>query len=151
MADNITVRPANRSDIETVARLFDDYRQFYEQQPDLAGATAFIRRRLDSGDSHVLLALDERQAGLGFTQLYPVFSSVRMARVWILNDLFVSPEARGRGVATKLMSAAANLARQNDVASLQLETASDNSPARTLYEKLGWKRESGFDHYSLVL
>jgi GNAT superfamily N-acetyltransferase len=43
---------------------------------------------------------------LGFTQLYPAFASLSLAPSWILNDLYVEPAARGRGVGEALMQAA---------------------------------------------
>ena len=90
--------------------LFDAYRVFYSQPSDPARARDFLRERMGAGESVVLLAmLDGRAAG--FTQLYPLFSSVRTARLWLLNDLFVDPAARRRGVAQALMHAAADFAR----------------------------------------
>ncbi len=145
------IRPATADDLDTVAELFDGYRQFYEQAPDLSGSRAFVGERLRVGDSHIILATDGEGTGAGFVQLYPIFSSVRMCRVWILNDLFVAPAARGRGVAVDLMRAAADTARAAGVKALQLETAADNVPAKALYERLGWSLESGFDHYSIIL
>lgn len=147
----MNITKAEASDLDDVATLFDGYRRFYGQPPDPSGCRAFVAARLEAGDSVILLARAEDGAAAGFTQLYPSFSSVRMCRVWILNDLFVAPGSRGRGTATALMQAAADVARENDVAILQLETASDNAAARQLYEKLGWTLESGFDHYSFAL
>ena len=93
---------------------------------------------------------NERQ-GLGFTQLYPAFSSVRMRRSWVLNDLFVAPDARGKGVARALMDRARQFAADNGIASLSLATAIDNHPAQALYESLGWVRDEKFYHYDLVV
>ena len=151
MPDAIAVRRAAPSDLPVVAQLFDGYRQFYGQEPDLDRCSQFMSERLSNGDSYVLVALNTAGEGVGFTQLYPIFSSVRMAPVWILNDLFVHPSARGRGVASRLMKAAAAVAREHGVAGLQLETAADNEPAKALYDKLGWNLDSEFHHYSMIL
>ena len=87
------------ADLRAVAALFDGYRQFYEQPADYPLAEAFIRDRLANDESVVFLALDrESRAGLGFVQLYPSFSSAAARRIWILNDLYVAPTARRRGV-----------------------------------------------------
>ncbi len=80
--------------LDVLTGLFDAYRQFYGQEPDLLGARRFLEARLRGGDSVVLLAFDATGAGVGFVQLYPSFSSVAMKPIWILNDLFVAPEAR---------------------------------------------------------
>jgi GNAT superfamily N-acetyltransferase len=145
------IRPADASDLTTLAVLFDGYRRFYGQSADLSACTAFMQERLDAGDSRILIAVNESGEGLGFTQLYPSFSSVRMRPVWILNDLFVAPSARGGGVASALMTAAADWAASADVAALSLETARDNAAARALYEKLGWQLDTEFDHYTINL
>ena len=99
----------------------------------------------------ILLALDEHRAGLGFTQLYPLFSSVRTVRTWLLNDLFVVVQARRQGVASALLRAAAEHAHALGAASLSLSTALDNTPAQALYESLGWQRDRRFCEYSLTL
>ncbi|MGB3270619.1 MAG: GNAT family N-acetyltransferase, partial [Rhodanobacter sp.] len=95
----IHIQPATMADLDTVVPLFDGYRQFYRQPPDLPRARGFLAERIERGESLILLARDDDGAGLGFTQLYPLFSSVRAVRTWLLNDLFVAPSARRRGVA----------------------------------------------------
>lgn len=145
------VRPATLHDLDSLARLFDGYRQFYGQAADLPQARAFLEQRLRQGESLILLAQDERGAVSGFTQLYPLFSSVRMVRTWLLNDLFVSSGARRKGVAAALLMAAAEHARALGAASLSLSTALDNAPAQSLYESLGWQRDRQFCEYSLSL
>jgi len=72
-----------------IVGLIDAYRQFYKQSSDVASAYEFLKERFSHGESVIFLAFEGDQA-LGFTQLYPSFSSVSMARVFILNDLFVA-------------------------------------------------------------
>jgi GNAT superfamily N-acetyltransferase len=134
--------------VPQVAPLFDAYRQFYRQPSDLAGAAAFLRQRIERSESVVFLALDEG-AAVGFTQLYPCFSSTSMKRLWILNDLFVAPEARRGGVAKALMERARRLALETSAESLALETAVDNHNAQKLYEQLGWIRDEEYFRYAL--
>ena len=136
--------------VALAAPLFDAYRQFYRQPSDLAGAAAFLRQRIERKESVVFLALLE-DAAVGFTQLYPCFSSASMKRLWILNDLYVAPEARRRGVAKALMERARRLALETSSESLALETAVDNHNAQRLYEQLGWIRDEEFFRYSLRL
>jgi GNAT superfamily N-acetyltransferase len=106
-----------------------------------------LRNRLRFGESRVLLARRDREA-VGFAQLYPMFSSVRMARIWILNDLFVLPAMRRQGVAASLLDAAAAFARDDGAAGIQLETGLDNAAARAAYSAAGW-REDATQWYSL--
>ena len=134
--------------LDELAVLFDAYRQFYRQAPDISGAKTFLRERLVQGDSVVFVAfLDGKTAG--FTQLYPSFSSVLVARVWILNDLFVAPEARRKGVARGLLERAASFGEEAGAAWLSLQTEVTNEAAQALYKALGWERVTSFYTYSL--
>lgn len=132
--------------LDLLVPLFDAYRQFYQQPSDPSRARSFLKARLEQQQSVVLLALDSGQA-LGFTQLYPTFSSVSLEPMWILNDLFVAPQGRKQGVGEALMQAALEFAGASGAKGMQLETAVDNYPAQRLYERLGWTRETGFYTY----
>lgn len=135
-----------------LATLFDEYRQFYGKPTDPEGAREFLRERLLQMQSMLLLAIDPDADGeaLGFVQLYPCFSSVSMAKVLILNDLYVAHPARRRGVARALLEAAHRHGRQLGALRLQLETSADNRGAQALYESLGWSQDPN-RHYSLPL
>ena len=146
----ITVRQAVLSDLETLAPLFDGYRQFYGKSSDVAAARAFLSTRFEHGQSVLFLAHDA-DGPLGFVQLYPSFSSISLARIFVLNDLFVIPAARRQGVAGRLLAAAAEHGRQAGAVRLALSTATDNYPAQTLYQAHGWQRDSEFLHYELAL
>jgi putative acetyltransferase len=136
--------------VELVAPLFDAYRQFYGQPPDLDGARRFLTERLKRGDS-VIIAEVENGRALGFTQLYPSFSSVSMKPILILNDLFVAEDARRRGVGARLLGAAQDHALRTGAARLVLSTAFTNTKAQALYEREGWLRDTVFIHYEYEL
>jgi GNAT superfamily N-acetyltransferase len=136
--------------VELVAGLFDAYRQFYGQPPDLDAARQFLADRLGRGES-VLFAVVEGGRALGFTQLYPSFSSVSMRPIWILNDLFVAGDARRRGVGAGLLRAARDHAARTGAARLILSTAVTNAAAQALYERDGWRRDTAFLHYEYHL
>lgn len=138
---------AGTEDVPLVAPLFDDYRAFYGQKPDPDLARRFLTERLNRGESVVFVATEGEEA-VGFTQLYPMFSSTAACRKWLLNDLFVAPEARGRGVGRALLEQARRLAVETEARGLLLETAPDNVTAQRLYESAGWKRDRAF-YYSL--
>jgi ribosomal protein S18 acetylase RimI-like enzyme len=146
----LIVRQAGLADLDTLVPLFDGYRQFYGRASDEAAARDFLRARFDHGES-VLFVAHEGDTTLGFTQLYPSFSSVSLARVFVLNDLFVSEHARRKGVASKLMSAAAGYAKSLGAVRLMLSTATDNEAAQALYRSTGWKRDEQFFVYQLAL
>ena len=143
----ITVRQAGLADVDNIAPLFDQYRQFYRQESDLALARTFIHERLALLESVIFLAENEEEV-VGFTQLYPLFSSISARRSWMLNDLFVSPAARNNGVASTLLHAAKAHAKASGAKSLELSTAYDN-PAQKLYESHGYVRDTVFYYYSL--
>jgi GNAT superfamily N-acetyltransferase len=144
------VRLAHMDDLDEVTRLFDRYRIFYGQVSDIDAARKFIQMRFQQGDSTILIALDELR-GVGFTQLYPSFSSVSMKRVWILNDLFVEETARCQGVGTQLMQVAESFARQTGAVRIALSTQMTNQRAQSLYESHGYVKDEVFYHYSLPL
>jgi ribosomal protein S18 acetylase RimI-like enzyme len=144
-----TIR-AGLEHLGVLAGLFDGYRQFYGQEPDLPGARTFLEARLKGRESVVLLAVPKDAPGtaVGFVQLYPSFSSVSMKPIWILNDLFVAPQSRRAGVARSLLDAALELARSTGAARLRLSTAKDNEAAKALYAAAGY-RMVDFDQYEL--
>lgn len=135
----IAIRPATLHDLENLVPLFDAYRQFYGQAPDEARARRFLLERLEREESVVFLAFDGERA-IGFTQLYPQFSSVGMDRNWLLNDLYVDQSARKQGVGLQLLEAARAFGRESGARWLLLETGVDNHAAQALYEKAGWTR-----------
>jgi len=151
MAAGITTRPATSADLDTVAALFDAYRQFYKQAPDLALARRYIHERFQRNESVLIVAATETMAVIGFCQLYPTFCSVRAAPTYVLYDLFVSPEARGAGAGRALTLAAEAHAASTGAVRMELATARNNTVAQALYESLGWARDEVFFVYSKTL
>jgi GNAT superfamily N-acetyltransferase len=148
----IAVRPAGVEDIDATAPLFDAYRQFYGKAPDIKVARDFIHERLQRNESVIFLAEDESGRALGFVQLFPSFTSVEARCLWVLNDLYVTAEARGHGVGRALMEAARELAIQTGAKRLTLETMDDNRRAWALYESLGYvKSDASVRYYTLEL
>jgi len=148
MHSPITTQIATIADLEVTASLFDAYRQFYGQAPDLALATRFIRDRMQNGESVILLATREDRKVIGFCQLYPSFCSVEAKPVYLLYDLFVVAEARRSGAGKALLQKAERLAIDQGMARLDLTTAKTNKPAQAAYEALGWVRDEVFYAYS---
>jgi ribosomal protein S18 acetylase RimI-like enzyme len=141
---------ARAEHLEDVAKLFDQYRVFYKSAPDGPAARKFIEERLEKGDSTLLVASHDGRI-VGFTQLYPSFSSVSMRRVWILNDLFVDEAFRGQGVAQSLIGAAEEFARATGAVRMILATQMSNVAAQSLYESRGYTKDEAFYHYALSL
>lgn len=139
------ITQATIEDLDGVANLFNSYRMFYQQNSDLEGAMAFIKTRMESNESVIFVAKDKAKY-VGFTQLYPTFSSISMKRAWILNDLYVDSKARKQGVGERLLQRAKEYALESGAKSLSLSTAPDNHTAQRLYEKMDTK---GFSILSL--
>jgi GNAT superfamily N-acetyltransferase len=129
---------AHLEHLEEVATLFDHYRVFYKQPSDPEAAKAFMQERFQKNDSTVFAVCDDGIM-VGYTQLFPSFSSVSMKRVWILNDLFVQEAYRQKGAAKLLMSAAENFARETGAVRIILSTQVSNIAAQSLYESLGYE------------
>lgn len=146
----LDIRRATSADLDLVAPLFDTYRVFYGKPSEPAVARDFIEARISREQSVILLALDDGKA-IGFTQLYPAFSSVSATHVWILNDLLVLPEARRGGAARALLTTAADFARADGALRLELETDHDNHTAQALYHAMGWTLYDGTLRYRLPL
>ena len=144
------VRRATMNDLPRLGPLFHEYRTFYEQEPDLPACFAFVRSRLEERESVIFYA-DIDGSPAGFCQCYPFFSSLRMCRAWVLNDLFVTESHRRVGVGTMLMEAAEEYATSQCAGEMLLETTEDNVRAQQLYSKRGWVLEKGMRHYKLTL
>ncbi len=139
------IKNAILSDLEHLVPLFNNYRVFYGQHSNLDAARSFLKTRLSKKESTIFLALYNDKP-VGFTQLFKTFSSVSLEPFLILNDLFVTPEFRNRGVGRALLEYAKLHCKELDYKGLALETALDN-PAQKLYEQLGWEKDEAYLHY----
>lgn len=141
---------ACKEQIENLSVLFDQYRAFYNQSSNLEAAKKFLEARFHNNDSVIFTAIDNGQI-VGFTQLYPSFSSVSMKRIWILNDLFVKEGYRRRGIAQLLISAVKKYGQKTDALRIVLATQISNIPAQKLYESCEYAKDEEFYHYALRL
>ena len=147
------IRRATIEDLGQLAQLFDAYRQFYEQAPDIALAKTFIADCINKQGSVIFVAAKNETNGvekqlIGFCQIYPSFCSVMAAKIGVLYDLFVDTNARKTGTGKSLMLAAHEYAKNNGFARLDLSTAKTNFAAQSLYESLGWVRDEIYYTYS---
>jgi GNAT superfamily N-acetyltransferase len=142
------VRQASLDDLDQLVPLFDGYRQFYKKDSDEEGARSFLSERLENNESvvYIVFAKAEETQAVGFTQVYPLFSSVRMKRMLLLNDLYIDPNFRGKGVGTALIDTVKNLCRNLGQNGIALQTAYDN-PAQRLYEREGFKKDTDLQYF----
>ena len=148
--NRIQIRRADIHDLGLITPLFDLYRQFYEQASDLVSAKSFLQQRIRQNESVIFLAFDGADA-VGFTQLYPGFSSVSMARTFLLNDLYVVSSHRRHGVGSLLLEAAVAHAKSEQAVRISLTTNVANTTAQAVYEGQAWARENAFFTYNFPL
>lgn len=142
----ITIKTATIDDLESVTSLFDAYRVFYRKESDFESASTFIKERITNNESIIYVAFSGDQA-IGFTQLYPIFSSTRMKRVWLLNDLYIDKNHRGKGISKMLLEKSKQLAKDTSAAAVILETEKTNIIGNQLYPSAGFKLEDDVKHY----
>jgi GNAT superfamily N-acetyltransferase len=130
----IEIRKATTQDLPELVRLFNAYRIFYRKESDIEAAMLFLKERMTKSESVIFISLNENVI-TGFTQLYPLFSSTRMKRLWLLNDLFVDEKFRGKGISVALIDKTKEWCKQTDACGFMLETAKTNAIGNQLYQK----------------
>jgi GNAT superfamily N-acetyltransferase len=148
------IEPASTADVAELAQLFNAYRAFYGQAPEEDRAAAFIHNRVAQSSGRYFLAWNEAASGrsaIGFVHLMPSTNTLVMRPIWLLEDLYVDPSARGLGVATSLLRYAEDFARSTGAERLTLATAHDNLTAQHIYKKLGYVREDHFWYFHRLL
>jgi len=143
----MTLREALPTDMEQLSALFDGYRVFYRKESDIVAAQEFLTNRMENGDSKIYVCETDKGELAGFTQLYPLFSSTRMKQLWLLNDLFVHADFRGKGISLKLIERAKTLVRDSGACGMFLETEKSNDIGNSLYPRAGLTLNSGSNFY----
>lgn len=144
----IRVKKCQYEDIDALVNLFDAYRVFYNMDSDKKSAKLFLSERIKNNESTIFVSEDESGVLNGFVQLYPIFSSTRMQRLWLLNDLFVEPLQRGKGISRKLIQQAKQLCIESASCGMILETAKTNDIGNKLYPSEGFQLDSDHNYYS---
>ena len=114
------IRQAKNTDIELLSELFNGYRVFSREDSDVDA---------------------------GFVQLFLLFSSTRMKKLWLLNDLFVTSDYRGKGISVKLIERAKKLVTDSAACAMFLETEKSNIIGNNLYHKTGFEQNEGSNFY----
>lgn len=149
---SISIAQATIRELDDAAVLFDEYRVFYGQESDVDGARNFLFDRLEHGESVIFLARDEADGtAVGFMQLYPLFSSVSMKRIWLLNDLYVRESHRKQQVGKALLEAAREYAVLTKSKGLEIATQVTNLRAQKVYQEHGYVLDDEFFHYYMLV
>lgn len=139
-------RKAVIADLPQLAELFDQYRIFYHKSSDITAASDFLQERIENKDSEIFVA-EENGTLTGFVQLYPIFSSTRMQRYWLLNDLYVNASHRGKGYSKELIEEAKELCRASKACGILLETGKGNDVGNQLYPSCGFELYDSVNFY----
>jgi GNAT superfamily N-acetyltransferase len=132
------IREAKISDLNNLSILFNSYRMFYGKESDLNVANKFLKSRIQNKDSKIFVC-DIENYLTGFIQLYPLFSSTRVSKYWLLNDLFVDNAHRGKGYSKELINEAKRLVLKTNSCGMMLETEINNKIGNSLYLNVGFK------------
>ena len=142
------IKKAVIEDLEAVVQLFDEYRIFYGYSSDITNARKFIADRIISNDSEIFICFNEANRVVGFVQLYPLFSSTRMKKLWLLNDLYVDVYNRNKGYSIQLITKAKELCRLTNACGIMLETSKENTVGNSLYPKAGFRLDNEHNYYN---
>ena len=143
----MTYRKATSNDVEHLSELFNAYRMFYQKASAIQSAKTFLEDRISNKDSEIFVAQNTTNKLVGFVQLYPLFSSTRMKKFWLLNDLFVHPEFRGNGISIGLIQKAKDLVLESKACGMYLETEKSNLIGNALYPKTGFELNKSVNFY----
>ena len=139
---------AGLKELEDLTALFNQYLVFYKKPSETEKAREFLNERISRNDAGIFLCVNDAEETVGFTLLYPLFSSTRMRKLWLLNDLFVAPHHRGMGYSKLLIEKAKELCRQTNAAGLILETSKENMIGNKLYPDTGFELDTEHNFYS---
>jgi GNAT superfamily N-acetyltransferase len=142
----IQIQRAQNTHLNELAQLFDAYRVFYKKESNLDDAKCFLSDRMDKKESIIFVALLKNEV-VGFTQLYPLFSSTNMTPLWLLNDLYVAKQHRGNQISKGLIKAAQEHCKITKANGISLETENNNVPGNALYHKMGFARDQEHNYY----
>ncbi|MEA2310950.1 MAG: hypothetical protein QOE28_918 [Solirubrobacteraceae bacterium] len=143
------VTRAGDADLEELLPLMRGYCDFYEVAPDdealLAMSRALIADPVLEGVQ--FLARDAGGAAVGFATVFWKWSTLSASRIGLMNDLFVSADARGSGAAEALIAACRAACAERGATKLEWQTAKDNLRARAVYDRVGGTREEWLDYW----
>ena len=145
----MNIREVKTSDLDQLSILFNSYRISYGKESNIDISKKFLESRISNKDSKMFIC-EVNNILTGFVQLYPLFSSVRVSRYWLLNDLFIDSEFRGKGYSKLLIDRAKELVLESGACGMMLETKKSNKIGNSLYPKTGFKINDLSNFYEWV-
>ena len=144
---NYSIKKAQLEDLDKAAALFNLYRVFYRQEPDLVKAKAFLKERFLNNESDIFLVIADGKA-VGFVQLYKLFHYTKLQKQWLLSDLFVHPDYRGKGLSVALIDRSKQWCEETDACGLLLETEKTNDIGNQLYPRCSFIKDELHNYYN---
>lgn len=147
------IRKATLQDLDQLTTLFDQYLVFYKKPSNIEKHKSFLKERMENNEAIIFLAFDDtkEEKAIGFTLIYPTFSSILLNKILILNDLYVDSTIRNSGTGEKLILKTVELAKELGVKLVRLRTAKNNVIAQGLYHKMGFVRDDLVYTYDLAV
>ncbi|MBX9806982.1 MAG: GNAT family N-acetyltransferase [Flavobacteriaceae bacterium] len=147
------IRKATVQDLDQLTTLFDQYLVFYKKPSNVEKHKSFLKERLENNEAIIFLAFEDEinEKAIGFTLIYPTFSSILLSKILILNDLYVDSTIRNNGTGEKLILKTVELAKELGVKLVRLRTAKNNVIAQGLYHKMGFVRDDLVFTYDLAV
>ena len=141
-----TIRQATIQDLQRIVPIFDSYREYFGQKKDPEMVEEFLFDRFEHLESVFFIA-EQRGEVIGFAQLYPVFSSLTLQRVWLLNDFFIAEVFRSSGVGSQLFTAVKEFTLLTKSKGIELSVEHINKKAWSFWEQQGFKQDEEFRYY----
>lgn len=147
------IRKATIQDLDQLTPLFDQYLVFYKKPSNYEKHKLYLKERIENNEAIIFMAFDDqiKDKAIGFTLIYPTFSSILLSKILILNDLFVDSTIRNNGTGEKLILKTVELAKELGVNLIRLRTAKTNVKAQGLYHKMGFVRDNLVYTYDLAV
>jgi len=150
MEHAMLVRRAQSADLNQLAVLFDEYRQFYGTSSNPELSYQFLKQRFEDGQTVIFINTKD-DTFTGFIILYLGFSSVACSTYYILDDVYITPVFRRQGAAKQLIDTAILFAKHEQALRITLETQKNNYQSHKLYESMGFIKDDEFQTYHCFL
>lgn len=146
MNTQVTIRQATINDLPRIVPVFDSFREYFKQERNPEAAEKFLFEKFEHGESVIFIA-EQQDEIVGYAQMYPVFSSLTLQRVWILNDFFIIEGHRQKGLGKQLLAAVKDFALLTKSKGVELSVEHTNNRAWEFYEKQGFTMDEEFRYY----
>jgi ribosomal protein S18 acetylase RimI-like enzyme len=144
-----SIERVGASDLDALLPLMRAYCDFYETSPTDDDLLALAHALIDDpeGEGIQLLARGPDGRAVGFATVYWSWSTTEACRIAVMNDLYVASEARGQGLAERLIDACKAECTSRGARRLTWQTAPDNRRAQAVYDRVGATREQWVDYW----